>query len=143
MSDLEPHSPGGALTTAGAELMDYVKYGIVRAQLMFAGARLRGLSAQIRSTYRYVEGCSRDVDRLAEQMAGLQVDVDTVGEHRQAALLMRHALGTAELMAGATEDLSTLFELTAADHEADYGSVAEAARNMPVPMANAEFYSNR
>lgn len=143
MTELEPRPAGGALTTASADILDYVKYGIVRMQLMFAGARLRGLSAEIRGTYRYVEGCSRGTNRLAEQMASLDVDADTVGEHHQAALVMRHVLGRADLMAADTEDLSLMFHQTAADHEADYGPVANTARNMPVRMANASFYSNR
>jgi hypothetical protein len=46
-------------------------------------------------------------------------------------------------MATAKEELAALFDYTAAAHEADYGAVAAAAQNMPVPMADAQFYSNR
>lgn len=144
MSELETTGSTGGAVAAGAGMLEMiVTYLIIRAQLAIAGMRLRGLSQQIRGTYRYVEGCSESVDRLAEQMAGLEVDVDTVGEHHQAALVMRAVLGKADAMANAIEDLSTLFGLAAAAHEADYGTVADAARNMPVPMAQAEFYSNR
>lgn len=141
--ELERRETGDAVAVTGGVLMEAVRYGIVIAQLTMAGIRLRGLSGQVRSTYRYVEGCSVAVDRLADQMAGLEVDRDTVGEHHDAAAVMRLVLGHAEAMAVATEDLSTLFGLAAAAHQADYGSVAEAANNMPVPMADAEFYSNR
>ncbi|MFE3454998.1 hypothetical protein ACFXJ8_39350 [Nonomuraea sp. NPDC059194] len=134
---------GGAVAATGGVLETVVRYGIVIAQLTAAGLRLRGLSQQVRSTYRYVEGCSDSVDRLADQMAGLAVDRDTVNEHHQAALVMRSVLGHAEAMAAATEDLATLFGAAAAAHQADYGTVADAANHMPVPMAEAEFYSNR
>ncbi|MBG0819087.1 hypothetical protein [Planomonospora sp. ID82291] len=143
MSELERSETGGAVAAAGGVLETVVRYGIVIAQLTMAGIKLRGLSEQVRSTYRYVEGCSASVDRLAEQMAGLAVDVDTVSEHHEAAAVMRSVLAEADAMAAATEDLAALFELTAAAHQADYGSVAAAADSMPVPMADAEFYSNR
>ncbi|MFH8582541.1 hypothetical protein [Streptomyces zaomyceticus] len=163
MSELEPAPPvgamekagafaggvanaaGTALAATGAVLGTAVRYGIVLAQLTAAGARLRGLSEEVRSTYRYVEGCSKSVDRLAEQMASLSVDRDTVGEHHEAAGVMRSVLEEAEAMAAATEDLAVLFDQAAAEHQADYGGVAEAAQNMPggIDMAEAQFYSNR
>jgi hypothetical protein len=136
-------SAGEVVASTGGVLTTIVRYGILLAQLAAAGLKLRGLSEQVRATYRYIEGCSASVDRLAEQMAGLQVDVDTVSEHHGAAAVMRGVLADAEAMAAATEDLAVLFEHTAAAHEADYGSVVAAANAMPVPMANAEFYSNR
>jgi len=134
---------GGVVAATGGVIETVVRYGIVIAQLAMAGMRLRGLSQQVRATYRYVEGCSVAVDRLADQMAGLTVDRDTVGEHRDAATVMRGVLGHAEAMASATEDLAALFTQTADAHKADYGTVADAATSMPVPMAEAEFYSNR
>lgn len=151
MSELEPNHRGrmdrmgrtGEAVAESGVLETAVRYGIVIVQLAAAGMRLRGLSEQVRATYRYVEGCSEAVDRLAEQMAGLQVDLDTVGEHHQAAAVMRGVLAEAEAMAAATEDLAALFEYTAAAHQADYGPVADAVHAMPVPMAKAEFYSNR
>ncbi|MFD8533860.1 hypothetical protein ACFV0L_41275 [Streptosporangium canum] len=144
MGELErSEGTGGAVAAAGGVLETVVRYGIVIVQLAVAGVRLRGLSEQVRGTYRYVEGCSTSVDRLAEQMASLQVDVDTVAEHHEAAAVMRGVLADAEAMAEATEDLAALFEQTSAAHQADYGSVAEAAHAMPVPMADAQFYSNR
>ncbi|NAS27470.1 hypothetical protein GT755_38115 [Herbidospora sp. NEAU-GS84] len=144
MSELDrTDGTGGTVAAAGAGVMDVVSFGIVVIQLALAGARLRGLSGQVRATYRYVDGCSRRVDRLADQMAGLEVDADTVGEHHQAAALMRAVLEEADALAAATEDLSTLFDQTAAAHQNDYGTVADAASNMIVPMADASFYSNR
>ena len=152
MSEIEPATSGGVvqsagavLATAGAAVATVARYGIVIAQLTVAGARLRGLSEEVRSTYKYVEGCSRSVDRLAEQMASLQVDTDTVAEHHEAAAVMRSVLEEAEAMAAATEDLAALFEQTSDAHQADYGSVAEAAQSMPggIDMAEASFYSNR
>lgn len=143
MGELQRSTTGETVAATGGVIETVVRYTIVITQLALAGIRLRGLSEQVRSTYRYVEGCSVSVDRLAEQMDGLEVDVDTVSEHHEAANVMRAVLGDAEAMAAATEDLSATFSLTAAAHEADYGSVADAARNMPVPMADAQFYSNR
>jgi hypothetical protein len=153
MSEIEPVSTGGGVAgvagavigAAGAAVTMIVRYGIVLAQLTAAGAKLRGLSEQVRSTYTYVEGCARSVDRLADQMASLTVDTGTVGEHHEAAGVMRSVLEEAEAMAAATEDLAALFEQTADAHQADYGTVAEAAQNMPdgIDMADAQFYSNR
>ncbi|GAA1401533.1 hypothetical protein GCM10009639_43930 [Kitasatospora putterlickiae] len=134
---------GEALTGAGGALADAVRFGIVVAQLAIASVKLAFLSERVRATYRYVEDCARSVDRLADQAAALNVDRDTVGEHRDAATVMRAVLEEAEAMAQATEDLSTLFQATADAHEADYGPVAEAADAMPVEMADREFYSNR
>jgi outer membrane murein-binding lipoprotein Lpp len=134
---------GEAAASAGGMLSMVVRYSIILFQLTAAGARLAGLSERVRSTYRYVEGCSSDVDRLAERMAGLHVDVDTVAEHHNAAGVMRGVLDDADAMAASLEDLSALFTATAAAHQADYAQVAAAAQSMSVPMADAEFYSNR
>ncbi|MFD4050166.1 hypothetical protein ACFWSF_32230 [Streptomyces sp. NPDC058611] len=134
---------GQAAAVTGEVLAEGVRYGIVIAQLTIAGARLRGLSEQVRSTYRYVEGCSKSVDRLADQMAGMRVDRDSVAEHHEAATVMGAVLEEADSMAAATEDLAALFDQASADHQSDYGPVAEAITAMPVEMADAEFYSNR
>ncbi|MER7126719.1 hypothetical protein [Micrococcus luteus] len=143
MGELETSETGGAIAAAGGVLETVVSYGIVIVQLVAAGIKLRGLSERVRATYRYVEDCSAAVDRLADQMAALEVDLDTIGEHRDAAAVMRSVLAEADAMASAAEDLAALFDQTAAAHEADYGSVNEAVHAMPVPMANAQFYSNR
>jgi len=143
MSELERHEPGGAVAATGGVIDTAVKYVIVVAQLVAASVKLRGLSEQVRHTYDYVEGRATDVDRLADQMSRLTVDVDTVGEHHEAATVMRSVLAEAEAMAADTEDLSAMFALASADHQAEYGPVADTANSMPVPMADAEFYSNR
>ncbi|MGI5273127.1 hypothetical protein ACQEUU_37745 [Nonomuraea sp. CA-218870] len=143
MSELERHHTGGAVATSGGVIDTVVRYTIVIAQLTMAGVKLRGLSEQVRGTYRYVEGCSASVDRLADQMASLHVDRDTIGEHRQAAAVMRSVLGEAEAMAAATEDLSVMFEQASDAHRADYGPVADSIHAMPVPMPDASFLSNR
>ncbi|GIH91916.1 hypothetical protein ACFFMN_34085 [Planobispora siamensis] len=144
MNEMErSESTGGAIAAAGGVLTTVVYYAVVIVRLVTAGIKLRGLSEQVRGTYRYVEGCATGTDRLADQMARLTVDRDTVGEHHDAATVMRGALAEAEAMAEASEDLSTMFRQTAIAHQADYGSVAEAAAEMNVPMAEAEFYSNR
>ncbi|WAU84896.1 hypothetical protein O1Q96_37530 [Streptomyces sp. Qhu-G9] len=142
MSDLVPRT-ADVLAKAGGVIAEGVRYGVVIVQLTAAGAKLRGLSEQVRSTYRYVENCAQSVDRLADQAAALNVDPDTVSEHRDAATLMRSVLEEAEAMAEETEELSTLFQETADAHQADYGPVAETASSMDVPMAEREFYSNR
>lgn len=141
MGALDKSESAGMVAAPGGGA-DAVRYGVVVAQLTEAGERLRGLGEQVRGAYRYVEGCSASVDRLAEQMAVLSVDVDTVAEHRDAAAVMRSVLDEAEQMAAAIEDLSTLFGQTSDAHQADYGPVVEAARSMPVPMADAGFYGN-
>ncbi|MFI6503703.1 hypothetical protein [Nonomuraea typhae] len=134
---------GQAAAASGGVLSSAVRYTVLIAQLAAAALRLRGLSGRVEGTYRYVEGCSTSVDRLAEQMATLTVDRDSVGEHHQAAAVMRGVLADAAAMAEAIEDLAQLFDDTAAAHEADYGPVAEAIAASPVPMADASFYSNR
>lgn len=142
MSELE-RVDGGAVADTGGVLETVVRYGVVIAQLAAAGIRLSGLSEQVRSTYRYVEGCAASTDRLADQMAGLTVDRDTVGEHHQAAAIMRAVLDDAEAMAAGVEDLALLFGQASAAHQADYGPVADTVHAMPVSMADAQFYSNR
>lgn len=142
MGELEKSESADAVAAPGGGA-DAVRYGIVVAQLTAAGERLRGLGERVRSAYRYVDGCSASVDRLAEQMAALSVDVDTVAKHRTAATVMRSVLAEAEAMAANIEDLSALFGQTADAHQADYGPVVDAARSMPVEMADAGFYGNR
>lgn len=142
MSELEP-ATGQAVEASAGVLVTVVTYVIVITQLAIAGARLRWVGESVRATYRYVEGCARSTDRLAEQMAGLTVDRDTVGEHHQAATVMRMVLGHAEQMAVEAEELGSLFTEASAGHQADYGPIADTARAMPVPMADASFYSNR
>jgi cell division protein FtsL len=140
-TEIEP--VGDKIADAGDKISDAVTYLILLACLTAAGVRLMWLSAQVRQTYAYVEGCAAGVDRLAEQMAGLDVDDSTVGEHHEAAAVMRSVLADAEAMAAGTEDLAALFHQTRDAHQNDYGTVADAAHAMPVPMAQSEFYSNR
>ncbi|MEV7683231.1 hypothetical protein AB0O64_32520 [Streptomyces sp. NPDC088341] len=144
MSELVPRI-GGALVKTGSVIVGAVRFGIVITQLAAASATMAGLSHQVRSTFKYVEDCAQSVDRLADQAAALNVDKDTVNEHRDAATVMRSCLEEAEAMAVECEEMSTLFHETADAHIADYGSVAEAANNMPdgIDMADREFYSNR
>ncbi|MGG7568967.1 hypothetical protein [Streptomyces sirii] len=144
MSDLVPRI-GGALEKTGSVIVGAVRFGIVVAQLTAASATMMGLSHQVRSTFRYVEDCAKSVDQLADQAAALNVDKDTVGEHRDAATVMRSCREEAEAMATECEEMSTLFHETADAHIVDYGSVADAANNMPdgIDMADRQFYSNR
>jgi methyl-accepting chemotaxis protein len=132
-----------AAGVGGVANPDAVAYGLLVQGLKEAGARLAGLAEQVRVSYRYVERCAEGVDQLADQMQELTVDVDTLGEHREAANLMRSVLSSAEDMAAGIEDLSTAFAATADAHQGDYGSVAAAATSMTAPMADAGFYSNR
>ncbi|MET8545535.1 hypothetical protein ABZW03_33605 [Kitasatospora sp. NPDC004799] len=134
---------GSALATAGRALTEAVRYGIVIAQLTATGVKLALVADVVTSAYTYVEKCAASIDRLADQAAALAVDRDTVAEHRDAAAVMRSVLEEAEAMAADLADLSTSFRATADAHEADYGSVAEAANAMPVEMAERTFYSNR
>jgi hypothetical protein len=142
VSDIVPRA-GGILAKTGAVIAEGVRYGVVIAQLTAASVTMRGLSEQVRATYKYVEDCAASVDRLADQAASMNVDKDTVGEHRDAATVMRSVLEEAEAMAAECEEMSTLFHETADAHIADYGAVADAVNNMSVPMADREFYSNR
>jgi len=136
--DLIPAAGSGGVVNP-----DAVAYGLLVQDLQEAGARLAGLAEQVRVSYRYVERCADGVDQLADQMEGLAVDVDTLGEHREAAMVMRSVLAHAEDMASGMEDLATGFAATADAHRGDYGSVADTATSMTAPMADAGFYSNR
>ncbi|MFI6889928.1 hypothetical protein [Streptosporangium canum] len=143
MNELTSGTTGEMLQESGSVLPRLVRYGILLVQLGAAAVRLSGLSEQIRSTYAYVEGCAASVDQTADQMAGLDVDVDTVGEFHDAAAIMRGALDDAAAMAEATQEMAVLFEEARDAHQSDYGGVVEAVHSMPVPMAQASFYSNR
>ncbi|MFF3071031.1 hypothetical protein [Kitasatospora sp. NPDC057936] len=134
---------GAVIAATGEVITEGVRYGIVIAQLTAAGLKLALLSDRVTGTYDYVEKCARSVDRLADQAEALAVDRDTIGEHRDAAVVMRSVLAEAEAMAAELADLSTSFQVAAAAHEADYGPVADAANAMPVEMADRQFYSNR
>ncbi|UDM05563.1 hypothetical protein [Streptomyces longhuiensis] len=144
MSDLVP-VVGGALQKTGSVIMGAVRFGIVVAQLSAASVTMAGLSNSVRSTFRYVEDCANTVDQLSDRAAALNVDDLTTGEHRDAATVMRSCRDEAEAMAVECEEMSTLFHTTADEHIGDYGSVAEAAQNMPdgIEMADRQFYSNR
>ncbi len=140
------HQAGQELERSGGvvqHLLDGVTYLRLVAQLTLAGIRLRWLSGSVRATYEYIKGCADGVDRLADQMASLEVDNQTTSEHHNAATVMRSVLADADAMASELEDLSTLFDKTGQAHRSEYGPVADAINRMPVPMAKAEFYSNR
>ncbi|MFF0415614.1 hypothetical protein ACFYUY_34950 [Kitasatospora sp. NPDC004745] len=139
----EAASTGGALARAGEMIHDAVSYGIVVTQLAIAAVRLAHLSEKVTGTYEYIESCADSVQRLADQAAGMNVDRDTVGEHRDAATVMLSVLDEARDMAQATEDLSTLFQQTADAHEADYGPVDDAIAAKEGELADREFYANR
>ncbi|KFG06942.1 hypothetical protein IQ61_22135 [Streptomyces scabiei] len=136
---------GGALQKTGSVIIGAVRFGIVVAQLSAASVTMAGLSHQVRSTFRYITDCAKSVDRLSDTAASLNVDNFTVSEHRDAATVMRSCKEEAEAMAAECEEMSTLFHETADAHIADYGSVADAANNMPdgIDMAERQFYSNR
>jgi len=136
---------GGALVKTGQVFGDAVRFVIVVAQLTAASATMIGLAQKVRATFKYVKDCADSVDRLADQAASLKVDQYTVNEHREAATVMRSCLDEAEAMATECEEMATLFHETADAHIADYGSVAEAANNMPddIEMAERSVYSNR
>ena len=134
---------GGALATTGAVIGEGVRYGIVIVQLTAASAKMIGLSEKVRATFKYVENCAKQVNRLADLAAAKTVDKDTISEHRDAATLMLSVLDEAEAMAAECEEMSTLFHDTADAHIADYGPVADAVNRMSVPMADRSFYSNR
>ncbi len=136
-------SSGGVLAAAGEVIADAVHYALVVGQLAIASVRLARLSEQVTGTYQYVEDCAKSVQRLADQAAGMSVDRDTVGEHRDAAQVMLSVLAEAEAMAAATAELSALFQQTADAHEADYGPVDEVIAAKEGELADREFYSNR
>ncbi|WP_424893443.1 hypothetical protein [Streptomyces sp. XH2] len=142
MSDLVP-AARNVLQKTGEIVGAAVTYTLLVAELASASAGLRFMGSLVRSTFDYVEDCARDVDQLAETAASMNVDADTVAEHHQAAQVMRSVLAEATDMAAAFEETATSFEQAKADHEADYGVVNETAQNMPVEMADREFYANR
>jgi len=131
---------GGAVAGSGATAGTY---GRVVAGLNTTGAQIAALAERVRSSYAYVERCAAGVDQLADQMAGLTVDTDTVSDHQEAATAMRDVLIAADQMALGLEDLAGSFSATASAHQGDYGDVADTATSMTVPMADAAFYANR
>jgi hypothetical protein len=137
----------GVLTPAGGTAIASgdaaATYGLVTSGLSDAGSQLAGLAERVRQAWRYVERCAAGVEQLADHMDGLAVDGDTIGEHHEAAAVMRSVLAAAEQMAAGMEDLADSFSATAEAHQGDYGSVAAAATSLTVPMAEAGFYSNR
>ncbi|MET7738364.1 hypothetical protein ABZT02_44920 [Streptomyces sp. NPDC005402] len=139
----------GALTSSGGGFVNAVAYGVqftvMVAKLASAGLSLRGVGARVRETYKYIGDCAKSVDHLADLAANLRpaVDADTVGEHRDAAKIMRASLARAQRMANTVDEMSVMFDQAKAAHEGDYGAVNDVATSMTVPMANRNFYRNR
>ncbi|MCX4482174.1 hypothetical protein OOK44_38200 [Streptomyces cellulosae] len=145
-------STGGVASTAAnaaGAVVAAVGYGIqftvMVAKLAAAGAALRGVGNRVRETYKYIGDCAKSVDHLADLAANLRpaVDPDTVGEHRDAAKVMRASLARAQRMANTVDEMSVMFDQAKAAHQGDYGAVNDAATSMTVPMANRNFYRNR
>ncbi|MFD1547043.1 hypothetical protein [Nonomuraea guangzhouensis] len=142
------HSSGGDLVPAnggdgGGVIYTIVRYAVLRMQFAVASWQLSRVADHIDGTFDYIEECADSVLRIADQMAKLTVDPDTTGEHRQAAAVMKAILADAQELVDGKRDLAVLFETTWNAHETDYGPVADTIAAMPVPMAEAEFYSNR
>nr|WP_107908862.1 hypothetical protein [Streptomyces chartreusis] len=139
----------GALKSSSGGFVSAVAYGVqftvMVAKLAAAGLALRGVGARVRETYKYIGDCAKGVDHLANLAANLHpaVDRDTVGEHRDAAQVMRGSLARAQRMANTVDELSVMFDQAKAAHEGDYGAVNDVATSMTVPMANRNFYRNR
>ncbi|MFJ9662896.1 hypothetical protein ACIRPR_33715 [Streptomyces griseoflavus] len=137
----------GALTSASGNFVSAAAYGVqftvMVVKLAAAGLALRGVGARVRSTYKYIGDCAKSVDHLANLAAKLSVDPDTIGEHRDAATVMRASLARAQRMANTVDEMSVMFDQAKAAHQGDYGAVNDAATSMPVPMANRNFYRNR
>lgn len=137
----------GVMKDSGGGFVSAVAYGIqftvMVAKLASAGLSLRGVGNRVRETYAYIGDCARTVDNLADLAAKLSVDPDTIGEHRDAATVMRRSLARAQRMANNVDEMAVLFEQAKAAHQADYGPVNDVATSMPVDMANRNFYRNR
>jgi hypothetical protein len=137
----------GALTSASGNFVSAAAYGVqftvMVVKLAAAGLALRGVGARVRSTYKYIGDCAKSVDHLANLAAKLSVDPDTIGEHRDAATVMRASLARAQRMANTVDEMSVMFDQARAAHQGDYGAVNDAATSMSVPMANRNFYRNR
>jgi hypothetical protein len=136
MTELVHSSSGGVIYTI-------VRYAVLRMQFAAASWQLSRVADHIDGTFDYVDECADSVLRIADQMAHLTVDPDTTGEHRQAAAVMKGILADARALVDGKRDLAVLFKTTWDAHETDYGPVADTIAVMPVPMADAEFYSNR
>jgi hypothetical protein len=149
MTELVPANGGHVMQAApssdgsGGIIYTIVRYAILRAQFAAASWQLSRVADHIDGTFDYVEECADSVLRIADQMAHLTVDPDTTGEHRQAAAVMKGILADAKALVDGKRDMAVLFETTREAHETDYGPVADTIQAMPVPMAEAEFYSNR
>ncbi|MGW0664547.1 hypothetical protein [Streptodolium elevatio] len=136
MSDLVP------VAQATAQSADAGSYALLIERLRIASTAVGRLSDYANKIGEDVGEVAASVDRLAGIAASLNVDSDTVGEHHEAAVLMRQSREHARSLADAAADLSTLFHRAAENHQADYGRVVEVAQAMPVPMADRTFYAN-
>lgn len=104
---------------------------------------LARLSDEIAGTWRHVEGCAKSTTRLAEEMARLEVDRDTIAEHHEAASLMHKAHNESKALRTTAAELSDMFRQAAQIHAREYGAIAATAAAMRTDMANARFYGNR
>lgn len=118
-------------------------YASVREELRWAGGVMATLSEMVQATCRHVERCARGVDRLADQMEALEVDAETVTEHRDAAEVMRKVLEIANVLGPTMQDVRAQADAVVKAHEREYGSIVEQARAVADVAAKSAFYSNR
>lgn len=139
MSDLIPYAAHAAPDGA----TDRVSYGAVVSDLRGAAERMRRLADLVTTAQEAVDDSAAGTDRLAGTAAALDVDTDTLAEHRQSAALMRAAADLMTEFAAGCGEMAALFTRASEGHQDDYGGVAEAVRAMPVEMANPGFYGNQ
>ena len=137
-AELVPSGDGG-----GNIIYRIVRYTVLMAQFTAASWALNRVADQVDGTYSYLTDCADSVKTIADQMARLTVDPDTTGEHRQVAAIMQAIHDNGKALTAGNKEMAVMFEATRGAHETDYGPLVDTIHNMPVEMADAEFYSNR
>ncbi|MCS0605983.1 hypothetical protein NX794_32965 [Streptomyces sp. LP11] len=124
-------------------IVDGVTFTIIVVRLAAASTAMLALSEAVRGAFKYVEGCAKSVDHLADTASGLNVDPAVVSAHQDAATVMRGVLADAEDLSTEAAEMASDFRTAKDEHEADYGPVHEAMTNKPGQIADRTYYSNR
>lgn len=83
---------------------------------------------------------ARDTGRIAEQIAALKVDTETVAETREVARIMLGLSTSAIAYATAADDASRAASAAEQRTITDHGGIKEAADRSPAPMADRGWY---
>jgi hypothetical protein len=126
-----------------SEDLEQARYSGIVVEMIAAAAAMAALSEQVGRARTHQARVAERGRRLAEEMARLEVDGDTVAAYLTAAEVTAGGSRLAALLAAVAADMGRAFDGVQRIHQAEYGSVAAAAEAMTVPMANADFYRAR